>query len=1588
MPGFTATYTKYNTHSELTNLEKQLPSPASVEDACRILGIDFTLIQEGLVDGNLRVEVGESVFVAKEEKVIRWLLGKLRESPNTESRLESSVWLLLRILVARLPVSNAAKYLYQFGFTNTLQRTLEEAVKGNGSQQNRVDLTEKESVVQSYASNQSSDVGSGSFSARPQKRKRTDFKNDHAVGPTILPSHQLSILCLCIDGLVKQLYDLSTSPAQSTTYNESAREALQVAMRPDVDTGAKILGDWFLILHFLHSKLDLDSKLKETVIPQIWFSAIGESAHEEHDQFCEFALRGCLLLLDDMRNIERHKSIGDSVGHDQEIPDFLSIPFHDFNGWTFSIDTLYQLIIHHTLKPIERLKKKKKSSGGQHSSLVSSTLETILLKVLSQEYNLVAMLFSAAVYLSIRRGNQAVHKVNKGLRELFKLLMRTVSISLQPGDVKTLSAAQTMVLKNMLGSICESSHKLQEDQVRSLASHCLLVDAPDLTLSHWSVLFHIIQLDAEVFLSSDDDQAEENQLLKALLEQLSSQNSPSQLDTLRLAIAGELLAAFANARMLSKFLDIWRAELVKIYQKLIENNTSHWTPWEDRKLVIQLQDCLEPSLTTNQIKTIVEDASDVIELGPQNGPLRTAQSCARLSLIYIVVEGIQQEDTRAALKGFSTRLFQTLSMQCTKCHDIALGWIWKTVQVLFTLRNPLIEHRTSSGHDEILFVTNLVRTASQRLALFLDYPREQNYAYSDLRATFQASQVVLHTEWDVRLEGIGPLISECKDKLVKFFIEEHAKAVYCRKAGQTDPSAVPEKSFLALDFHSAAEHVVDMPYFTRELMVSIIARDPSMLFKRPRDTQNDILATIFESYGFALEGEDQSLIDSPALQNRNTNGVVFGRDSHPVQSQPVGVTQSSIAPPSTKENDHYCDNIDLWEALSCSGKVRGEKSSQAEIVRVLVLALRSPKFNSSGANKDREYYNCIASIKSLSSLDVEFISRGKGEEILDAAQSIILDNAESIEDHLPNETLATLLDLMAKLVPRSMNIGKMSKDPQFVSLAKALDLIVGKNTPAVCINFERYISSCLEKLCSNKSEKSEKALQANLDSLGADIGTDHNMRELINRPAFLSLLEVCVAKPRAVQRMCSVFGDRVKTLVKAIHVESLGKILQQLASRYRTLKDDTEPMQASQSTSTVKNDYLTDLPNLLSFVRGIASVYISDNIYGEKIGELLRKFSQNIPILNTPNPATEAVRCLIASCNLVGVRPEHIRRAALLLSKDESQKYSQNLLRSVLALYGRSSAEDRVEFINWLASEEAEDIPSMVRFDILKRLELGIMDDITFPKAANSEITTAITMVYLRLCHDLEKPIDARHILPRLEAMNAALQNENSKLSQGAIEGTIGCIVSILSSHKVWVEGAGPRRVYEYCCQLLISILVVFRYRLTGRFHLLMAALQALLSRLFTRYPQGGERGLKRIRLMGTQGETIMGRRQACSFARVLKRAYDPTTGSVAKRATKNGRPNLTSEKALAREQAGERLSWLLPYYTQCQLEGRMSAEVREQIMQGLYAMLDAISADRRKSMIACMSKAQRAVMEGLMKEYSTQGGERFGRHTLASTSS
>ncbi|TKA26523.1 hypothetical protein B0A50_05361 [Salinomyces thailandicus] len=208
-----------------------------------------------------------------------------------------------------------------------------------------------------------------------------------------------------------------------------------------------------------------------------------------------------------------------------------------------------------------------------------------------------------------------------------------------------------------------------------------------------------------------------------------------------------------------------------------------------------------------------------------------------------------------------------------------------------------------------------------------------------------------------------------------------------------------------------------------------------------------------------------------------------------------------------------------------------------------------------------------------------------------------------------------------------------------------------------------------------------------------------------------------------------------------------------------------------------------------------------------------------------------------------------------------------------------------------------------------------------------------------------------------LDCTIAILKEKPFMTNQFAVETTLSAI-----QHLVTKRATSP--IYLDACRLFTVLLQQYRSRLKDRLNLVVPVLQSFISCLFTHphptplaYPP---------KPLTTRHASALARliQLLCNPPQLRSRRHQPST-------------SLVDETRKAQAHVGQYAQFLLHHYCTEVLSGSLAEGVREALMPGLWALIEAVEVhdvEGVRVLSAAASNSERAVLRGVYEEYRAFG--------------
>lgn len=220
------------------------------------------------------------------------------------------------------------------------------------------------------------------------------------------------------------------------------------------------------------------------------------------------------------------------------------------------------------------------------------------------------------------------------------------------------------------------------------------------------------------------------------------------------------------------------------------------------------------------------------------------------------------------------------------------------------------------------------------------------------------------------------------------------------------------------------------------------------------------------------------------------------------------------------------------------------------------------------------------------------------------------------------------------------------------------------------------------------------------------------------------------------------------------------------------------------------------------------------------------------------------------------------------------------------------------------------------------------------------------------------------------ECLALLLRVHTRSLSQCNIDAILAAIATSASKVGPHISPEYAPTIYTRLCRLMGTVLGLQRLKIGGRFHMVVNAMQRLLSCLFAR----SRKRSRSARFQSTLSQPFwlapLDATHTTYYTRLLTTLSDPTVSAVLRPQPNVTRESLVDETKKAKRIAGQYLQYVVMEYAQCSLRGALSPDVKASLMPGLYAALDVMSKESLRALNAALDVSGRAVFKSLYDDY------------------
>ncbi|MCJ1281448.1 hypothetical protein MMC26_000767, partial [Xylographa opegraphella] len=600
---------------------------------------------------------------------------------------EPKAWILLRIVVARLPLTVTARLLNAHKFMSTIQKTLDwlclyvsdeypAALASNDERNRQVPLSR-----QSSSSTTVQEMPTAT-SKKSKKRKRGQ-PDPELLTEEGSPIVDPILLHVAICGTLGQIAAFTNDkPGEAENF---AAEHIKAAIKTPIEQGAKILGKSLKILaHIIgvpnNSSYAVNYDIFLRSIVDVW--SLRSTFQETNDGFNSAQAFSVHCLVPALRLL-------------------LKIQCTSFQDERRSITQIAEkLIAAHVILPGRTAFLRAKSSDGDESQisvikeLLSPLSRVVILEAqdtfsITDERNMIntmPMLFKLALKLLPRDTPKQRITEAPWHRALFIELTECLSLRFPLSEVSTASNSVIDALESLLHLLVENNVSMDIPILESIVLYISGIYPAEARQVKWSLVGLCMEICPDLAISVRSNSnlrtgratSKSNTVLNGIVDNLTSLSFRDgdeissdyyvMLDTVVL----RLLKCFINARDLLGFIKIWEQQIGSWESARVSNSDSGEKTflaasiWDDEALLQTISEQLEQVLTTSQVSKLLDNLGSKITSDSDALAVSPLEPYAQVVVLDCVLDGVRSDSViricKTAIESIGRKLTTILKI--------------------------------------------------------------------------------------------------------------------------------------------------------------------------------------------------------------------------------------------------------------------------------------------------------------------------------------------------------------------------------------------------------------------------------------------------------------------------------------------------------------------------------------------------------------------------------------------------------------------------------------------------------------------------------------------------------------------------------------------------------------------------------------------------------------------------------------------------------------------------------------------------------------------------------------------------------------
>ncbi|KAK2839331.1 hypothetical protein FQN49_006248, partial [Arthroderma sp. PD_2] len=579
-------------------------------------------------------------------------------------------------------------------------------------------------------------------------------------------------------------------------------------------------------------------------------------------------------------------------------------------------------------------------------------------------------------------------------------------------------------------------------------------------------------------------------------------------------------------------------------------------------------------------------------------------------------------------------------------------------------------------------------------------------------------------------------------------------------------------------------------------------------------------------------------------------------------------------------------------------------------------------------------------------IPTRLISRGQRGSILDLLQSSFLDGKVGLEIKLD------VLLLMTRLVEAARSPAQITSDEDILwAISRSINVSNQDNCQLLFDAFQKFHEVIVDRFEATPEDSVTKFMKNTYSKVTKETASPNY--QTMEYPLFVhSLLllhkrEQQLGSKKKFEAICDLRKKTFDALISDLH------------SVTKTIK------KASKDLDTVK---LTGIMCMLDTFQDLQHESKDSRKEIRKLEEYMTKYDLPVQFkkqaklrsMSSKAPSTDIESRLLGCTTLFPLEQLH--------GKDQ-----RTLVHQVKHQLSGMKEETVVELIHNICEDDLSGEQSGYQLLLLGMAILNLDPIQDRESLASGQLSTAFTKVSVAFSHS--SSIEAFCLAA--EFLDTFLRSQSRSVTQWNIDNLLANISLIASPVGPPFDAKYAGAIHARLCKLLGTVLGLYRQKLSGRFHLVLPIMQALLRCLFTRNQKtASSTGTGPSLPPWVESPVSLEAEHGTQFSRLLSALCDPTVSSVQRqRGGDHSSQGLRDNTKKVKSLAGQYLQYLVMEYSSCQLRGHVSPKMKAALMPGMYVVLDVMSQSTMRAMNAGMDSSSRAVFKTLYDDYV-----RFGK--------